>query len=394
MSLLLLLIVLLPDFYIRLVCMRGVALGWWNVLFWAPSAMVLLLALSYLFHLLPQPLIFKAMVSLVLLFAVPKLLFCMLSLLGQGAGAVCAAAHAPEAVRTGILSGFNMAGMGVAVLFLASSVYGLTAGPKRLEVREVELTFSGLPESFDGYRIVQLSDLHCSSYAAPGMVERLVGKVNSLSPDLIVFTGDMVNSSPDELDGRMTGVLSGLSARDGVFSVLGNHDYCEYRKYAGPDGPERSLAEVIRRERAMGWNLLMDSSAVISRETPGGGRDSIYVVGVQHCGKPPFGSRGDLQKALSDVPHGAFKILLSHDPSHWKAEVLPSSDVQLTLSGHTHAMQFRIGRFSPARWLYPEWYGVYRDGNRVLNVSAGIGGSFPFRLGAWPEIQVITLRRD
>ena len=175
----------------------------------------------------------------------------------------------------------------------------------------------------------------------------------------------------------------------------------------------------------------MDSSAVITRPAvsdngePERRQDSIYVVGVEHCGKPPFGSRGDLQRALygvppvffsadsaaasgsfTDLPGGSavhssspFKILLSHDPSHWRLEVLRNSDIQLTLSGHTHAMQFRIGRFSPSRWMYREWYGVYREpaadsiGARVLNVSAGIGGSFPFRIGAWPEIVVITLRR-
>ena len=164
----------------------------------------------------------------------------------------------------------------------------------------------------------------------------------------------------------------------------------------------------------MGWRVLLDSSAVITRTAVNGPgkEDSIYVIGVEHCGKPPFGSRGDLQRALYGVPpvffstdsavaadssavHSSspFKILLSHDPSHWRLEVLPRSDIQLTLSGHTHAMQFRIGRFSPSRWMYREWYGVYREGARVLNVSAGIGGSFPFRIGAWPEVVVITLRR-
>ena len=419
------LLVLLPDVYIRWVCLRGVDLGWWNLLFWTPLAFFIFLLVMYLAG-GPQPFVFKGMVSAILCFTVPKLLFCIVSMIGRAAGYIAWDSGGSEALRGALTGGFDVAGIVLAGCFLVSAVYGLTYGPKRLEVREETLTFEDLPASFDGYRIVHLSDLHARSYAAPGLVEKLVATVNDLDADLIAFTGDLINSSPEELDPRMTAALSSLRARDGVFSVVGNHDYCEYHDYAAADGAARAFAEVVRRERAMGWRVLMDSSAVITRPAvsdngePERRQDSIYVVGVEHCGKPPFGSRGDLQGALYGVPpvffsadsaavglvgsdtvrsSSPFKILLSHDPSHWRLEVLRNSDIQLTLSGHTHAMQFRIGRFSPSRWMYREWYGVYREpaadstGARVLNVSAGIGGSFPFRIGAWPEVVVITLRR-
>lgn len=439
------LLVILPDLYIRLVCLRGVDLGWWALPFWAPLAFFIVLLVTY-FAGGAQPFVFKGMVAALLCFTVPKLIFCIFSLLGRGTGLIAGS----EVLRGGLHTGFDVTGIVVADCFLLSAVYGLVYGPKRLVVREENLAFKDLPASFDGYRIVHLSDLHVGGYAASGMMEKLVSTVNGLDADMIAFTGDLVNSSPSELDTAATAALSSMRARDGVFSVVGNHDYCEYHDYSTADGAARAFAEVVRREREMGWKVLMDSSAVIVRPAVRTGQeqdigrkeDSIYVIGVEHCGKPPFGSRGDLQKALAGVPPvfflpdagsartassslgpnssslgldsmsmraaSPFKILLSHDPSHWRMEVLPHSDIQLTLSGHTHAMQFRIGRFSPSRWVYREWYGIYRKSSagtstdaaagvsvpdaRILNVSAGLGGSFPFRLGAWPEIVVITLR--
>lgn len=439
------LLVILPDLYIRLVCLRGVDLGWWALPFWAPLAFFIVLLVTY-FAGGAQPFVFKGMVAALLCFTVPKLIFCIFSLLGRGTGLIAGS----EVLRGGLHTGFDVAGIVVAGCFLLSAVYGLVYGPRRLVVREENLAFKDLPASFDGYRIVHLSDLHVGGYAAAGMMEKLVSTVNGLDADMIAFTGDLVNSSPSELDTAVTAALSSMRARDGVFSVVGNHDYCEYHDFSTADGAVRAFAEVVRREREMGWKVLMDSSAVIVRPAVRTGQeqdigrkeDSIYVIGVEHCGKPPFGSRGDLQKALAGVPPvfflpdagsartassslgqdssslgldslsmraaSPFKILLSHDPSHWRMEVLPQSDIQLTLSGHTHAMQFRIGRFSPSRWMYREWYGIYHKSSagtstdaaagvsvpdaRILNVSAGLGGSFPFRLGAWPEIVVITLR--
>ena len=208
-----------------------------------------------------------------------------------------------------------------------------------------------------------------------------------MRPDLIVFTGDLVNSAPSELD-PFGEVLSRLEAPDGVFSVLGNHDYCEYNRYETSDGAARNLALLKQRERQFGWRLLLNEHRLIRRD-----RACIALVGVENDSRPPFPSRGDLKRAMDGLPEGMFKVLLSHDPTHWRREVLPTTDIQLTLSGHTHAMQLKIGGFSPSAWSYPEWGGLYREGERILLVSLGVGGTVPFRLGAWPEINAITLER-
>ena len=245
-----------------------------------------------------------------------------------------------------------------------------------------------LPAAFDGYRIAHISDLHLGTYGRDtAFVHRFVGRVNALRPDAVLFTGDLVNVSAAEAE-PYVGLLARLSAPDGVTSVLGNHDYCEYGRYATRDGALRQRDMVVEYEREMGWQLLRDSSVVVRR-----GADSIALIGVENTGRPPFPARGNLKKAMCGLQEGIFKILLTHDPSHWRSEVLPATDIDLTLSGHTHAVQLRIGGFSPARWVYPEWGGLYVEGGRALHVSVGVGGTVPFRLGAWPEIDIVTLRR-
>ena len=213
------LLVVLPDVYIRWVCLRGVDLGWWNLLFWAPLAFFVFLLVMY-FAGWPQPFVFKGMVSAILCFTVPKLLFCIVSMIGRAAGYIAWDSGGSEVLRGALTGGFEAAGIVLAGCFLVSAVYGLTYGPKRLEVREESLTFEDLPASFDGYRIVHLSDLHARSYAAPGLIEKLAATVNDLDADLIAFTGDLVNSSPEELDPRMTAALSSLRSADDRGPVL------------------------------------------------------------------------------------------------------------------------------------------------------------------------------
>ncbi|MDE6008878.1 MAG: metallophosphoesterase [Muribaculaceae bacterium] len=304
------------------------------------------------------------------------LIFCLFSVLGKGVGLFW-----QPGSRL-----FNILGVACAVGWLGISLYGIIFGWKKITVDEVSITSSKIPPSFKGYRIVQLSDFHIGTYHdSPATVDRIVEKVNSLNPDLIVFTGDLVNSSSGEIT-EFKEILSRLKAKDGIYSVLGNHDYCLYREYTAPDSPEKELAKVISNESEIGWHLLRNESVQIKQ-----GNDSIALAGVDNAGGKRFTNQADLPKAIKGLPEDEFKILLSHDPSHWRREVLPHSDIDLTLSGHTHAMQFKIGKWSPSSWAYPEWGGLYAEENRTLYVSTGIGENIAFRFGAYPQIVLITL---
>ena len=189
--------------------------------------------------------------------------------------------------------------------------------------------------------------------------------------------------------------LSTMKQRDGVLSIMGNHDYCEYGQDHSERYEKRNQNILHYLEAKMGWRMLDNEHVTIGRLRQTGGEnisESIAVIGVENISKPPFPDYGDLEKAIGDLPAGMFKVLLSHDPSHWRRGVLNKTDIALTLSGHTHAGQLKIGRFSPSKWAYNEWGGKYVEGDSMLYVSTGIGGTVPFRFGAWPEINVITLK--
>lgn len=277
----------------------------------------------------------------------------------------------------------------IGIAAVIAGVYGLIAGWKHVVVKEREIAFDTLPPSYDGYRIVQLSDLHIGTYRFdPRVVDRIVERVNALNPDLIVFTGDLVNRSPDELEPFIP-ALSRLTARDGVISIMGNHDYCVYGNFK----TQRERVEAIHRLQSMqrdslGWRLLLNENMTIGRDG-----QRIAIAGVENAGKG-FVDHADLRRAMRNVDPEMFTIMLSHDPCHWRNEILPDTEIPLTLSGHTHAMQFRLGPLSPSRLLYKEWNGLYRDGNRLLHVNPGTGSNVPFRLGAWPEINLLTLRSE
>lgn len=278
--------------------------------------------------------------------------------------------------------------LSLAVAVALAVVYGFTLGWRRVAVKDVDLGFSDLPAGFDGFRIVQISDLHIGTYRRdPRVAERIVEKINSLDPDLVVFTGDLVNSSPDEVE-PFADVLSRIESRSGVVSVLGNHDYCVYRRY---ENRRQQVEEINRLKKLqterLGWRLLLNENMTLRR-----GSDGITIVGVENAGKGLV-DHADLRRAMRGVDSDGFTIVLSHDPTHWRGEILGSTRAQLTLSGHTHAMQFRIGRLSPSRLLFKEWSGVYNEGERKLHVNPGTGSNVPFRLGAWAEINLITLRK-
>ena len=375
-SLFLILLIVLPDLFIWWHFTRLHPGVWRTLLLLAPTLLSLACLGLLLCH-VRVPQLMQAAFVLLICISIPKLVFVLTALTGKALGLALPAAEAPT-VRIGIW---------LAVLTAAVQIYGSAWGWQRLQVKRQQLYLQGLPPAFDGYRVVQLSDLHLGTYCGDtAFMTRLVDSVNSLRPDLIVFTGDMVNTSAAEAVPYVQ-VLRRLRATDGVLSVLGNHDYMTYQPGLSPAGQRAELQTLLRAQQLMGWQVLNNAHQAIVRQG-----DTLYVAGVENVGKPPFPTRGNLDKALRGIPPQACTLLLSHDPWHWRNGVVDNKmQPVLTLSGHTHALQMQIGSFSPARWLMPEWGGLYREGEQQLYVSTGIGGSVPYRLGAWPQIELFTL---
>jgi predicted MPP superfamily phosphohydrolase len=245
-----------------------------------------------------------------------------------------------------------------------------------------------LPQAFDGYRIVILSDAHVGSYQQHNtwVLEQAIDSINAQQPDMIVFTGDLLNIQPSDLYPHIK-TLSKLKAKDGVFSVLGNHDYAEY---LGCDEAIKAAncKETISLEKQLGWTLLLNESQTIRRDS-----DQIILAGMENDGDGKhFPQKGDIAKTLKDVKDGDFVLMLEHDPSSWRRKIIPDGRAQLTLSGHTHAMQFNILGWCPMSVLGKEFWGWYEEGRQKLFVTAGLGGLIPFRFGATGEIVVLTLK--
>lgn len=292
--------------------------------------------------------------------------------------------------------------MTIALFSVIVLLYGYFIGRSHYIVKEQTLVFDNLPKAFDGYRILQFSDMHLGTFGDNHQqdVEAIVDLINSQKCDAIVFTGDLVNYQARETDGYRRN-LSKLQAPDGVFAIMGNHDYSMYIKTLTPEMVRADIAELQRRERSYGWQLLLNENTVLHR-----GKDSIAIIGVENDGEFPFPSLGDLPKACKGLQgvmrnknaktpvNHTFSILLTHDPTHWRRNVLPETRIDLSLAGHTHAGQFKVFGWSPVALRYKEWSGIYTECSQVLNVNEGIGGvMFPFRFGAWPELTVITLRK-
>lgn len=368
-------ITVLPDLYIWSQFIHGQNI-WWNILYWIPLALIILSLVMGFWGGVAPTFFLNLFFVLLLTTAIPKLLFAAVSLSGRLVSYIIS----PAAYIA------NVVGVAVVALTVCGAIYGLTVGWRKLTVKDMTISSQRIPDSFNGYRIVQLSDLHISTFhLSPQTIDKLVKMVNGLNADAIVFTGDLVNLTPNELDPFMD-VLSQFKSKDGVFSVLGNHDYCIYGRYKDASVQAGNLKEVIARQKELGWDLLLNENRILRR-----GNDSIALVGVENDGTPPFPSYANMPKALKGIEDDTYKVLLSHDPTHWRRDVLPNTNIDLTLAGHTHSMQFRIGDFSPSMWTYNEWGGTYYEDDRVLHVNTGTGGNVPFRFGAWPEITLITL---
>ena len=279
-----------------------------------------------------------------------------------------------------------------AIPFL-SILYGITKGKYNYKVLKYTLFYDDLPEEFNGYKISQISDIHSGSFDNKEKVEYGVKLINDQKSDVIMFTGDLVNSRTSEIN-PWKSTFSKLKAKDGIFSILGNHDYGDYVRWESDEAKAKNFDEMLKVQKDIGFQLLLDDSKFIKR-----GNSRLAVVGVENWGKG-FKQKGDLSKAMVGVNPNDFKILLSHDPSHWQYEVLKDKlHYHLTLSGHTHGMQFGIEipgiiKWSPVKWRYKFWAGLYEKEGQYLNVNRGFGYlAFPGRVGIWPEITVITLKK-
>ncbi len=284
--------------------------------------------------------------------------------------------------------------LSLAFIPFVSVVYGVTQGKYNYKVWKYTLYYEDLPEAFDGYRITQISDIHSGSFDNKKKIQHGINLINQQGSDAIMITGDIVNNLATELL-PWKDVLKQLKAKDGVFSVLGNHDYGDYSTWGSPEEKTKNLELLKQIQKEMGFDLILNGHRYIEKDG-----QKIAIIGVENWGYGRFSKYGDLDKALEGVANEDFKILLSHDPTHWEYEVLPEGkNIQLTLSGHTHGMQVGIEieglvKWSPSEWNYKYWGGMYEEDGKKLNVNRGFGyHAFPGRVGIWPEITVIELRK-
>lgn len=288
----------------------------------------------------------------------------------------------------------SILGLGIAAIPFGALLYGMYRGKYNYKVLKYELEFDDLPEAFHGYQITQISDIHSGSFDDKKKVAYGVDLVNQQESDVILFTGDIVNDKSEELR-PWADTFSKLKAKDGVFSILGNHDYGDYTQWPSVEAKAKNLEDLKELQRKMGFDLLLDEHRYLERNG-----ERIALVGVENWGRGGFKKAGDLQQAKSGIDKNDFKILMSHDPSHWEDIVINDDyHFHLTLSGHTHGMQFGVEipgwvKWSPVKWRYKYWAGLYEELGQFINVNRGFGFiGYPGRVGIWPEISVITLRK-
>jgi predicted MPP superfamily phosphohydrolase len=399
--LLLFVLLIVPDVYIYIRYVRRWTCHWlWRALTFLPTILLLIYMLLVLqqddMRTEHQPVVGLFM-FIFLLYTVPRMLFTLFDLLGLIAF--------PRIIR--------IFAMTLALFSCILLCYGFFIGRSRFVVHQQTFYFPNLPKEFDGYRIAHFSDLHIGTFndGHQDDVTEIVDLINHQKCDVILFTGDLVNFESRETDGYKS-VLSQLKANDGVFAVMGNHDYSMYIP-AEQSVREADIQELQRRERSYGWTVLLNENTVLHR-----GNDSIAIVGSENDGTGRFPELGNLPLATAGLyglmrdetypdtlfvgndtlvaqpDDHTFAILLTHDPTHWRRRVLPDTRIDLSLAGHTHAGQFKVFGWSPVAFVYDEWSGAYTEGTQLLNISEGIGQIlFPFRFGAWPEVNVITLKR-
>jgi predicted MPP superfamily phosphohydrolase len=306
----------------------------------------------------------------------------------------------PDATSSNEINGIpraeflSKAGLIISSIPLITLSYGIASGAYDYRVRRQRIAFKNLPRGFDGLRIAQISDIHSGSFfnkrAVMGGVEMLLNE----KPDIIFFTGDLVNNEAAEMKEYIE-VFSKLKAALGVYSIMGNHDYGDYIQWPSTQAKQNNFRTLVNIQKNMGWDILLNENRTITHDG-----DKIALLGVENWSvKPNFPKYGDLSQAYQGIEETDFKLLLTHDPSHWRGLVLNGyKDIDITFSGHTHGFQFGIEtenfRWSPVQYVYKEWAGLYREGDQYLYVNRGFGFiGFPGRIGILPEITIIELSK-
>lgn len=378
-SIIILLVTLLPDIYMyRRYVKRRLGNVWARIAWWLPTLLITVstIGVSLTRDFAPHNLtLFNTYLFITALVVLPKFSFVLCSLAGRLARRMLKLRR----------NWGNYVGLVLVLAELYILFHGTMVGTDRLNVRQVTIEFDDLPKAFDGYRIAQFTDVHLGSMKDELML-RAVTAIDDMRPDLIVFTGDIQNMGPDELP-RFAQTLKRLKAKDGVMSVLGNHDYSHYVNLP-PDEALRNERMTRDFETSVGWQLLLNDNRIVRR-----GSDSIVIAGGENDGRPPFPAKADLKKAMRGIHAKSFVVMLQHDPSAWRRHILPLTNAQLTLSGHTHGGQISLFGLRPTELVGKEDDGLYVEGKRKLFVSTGLGGFVPFRFYMNPEVVEITLKK-
>ena len=382
-----LLLIIIPDLYFDLHYWRHKYSASQRFCRWLPTIglVAYTIYLMYEKNFIPDnPTIIYIYLFLLGLIAIPKAVYMLFSLAGLSFSHLF---HRKKSAHPHNNYG-NLIGLICVPVLWFILIYGSFVGFSELEINRHTYTSPDIPKAFNGYRIVQFSDAHVGSYTGSRkcILQHAVDSINALRPDLIVFTGDLQNVKPEELYSQMD-ILSKLKAKDGIYSVLGNHDYAKYVDCSEAE-KEANCRETISLEKQLGWTLLQNEHRYIER-----GKSRIVIAGMENDGDGKhFPQKGNISKTLKSVDDDDFILMLEHDPSSWRRKIIPDGRAQLTLSGHTHKMQFSIFGWCPLSLTGREVNGWYTEGRQSLFVTAGLGGLIPFRFGTPGEIAVITLK--
>ncbi|WP_417237769.1 metallophosphoesterase [Bizionia sp.] len=368
---------------------------------WIISAIAIYAYFLYVLYITPrsagQTNTFQLAAGFMLTFLIPKL-FLVVIMFGEDVFRVFRKGY--SWVSPGVTADFESRrifiakiALGLAAIPFASFIYGIVQGRYNYKVLKYQLTFNDLPEAFDGFKITQISDIHSGSFTSKEKIQYGVDLINQQETDLMLFTGDLVNNMATEMDDWID-MFKTLDAPYGKFSVLGNHDYGDYVEWDSAEDKVKNFQAVKDIHPKIGFDLLLDEHRYIEKDG-----QRLALIGVENWGKG-FNQAGDLQKASANVSKEDFKILMTHDPSHWEYQVKADDfNYHLTLSGHTHGLQMGIEipgwfKWSPSQYIYKQWAGLYQEFGRYINVNRGFGyHAFPGRVGIWPEVTVIELKK-